>query len=67
MLGETSDEDEDSAPIAGRPNTLSMDRTTSAVVSYLPCAGDAPRARARDYLRAPKAPSRTAVVGFVHQ
>ena len=54
-------EDEDSAPIAGRPNTLSMARTTAAVVSTSPCAEDAPRARL--FAR----PSRRAVVGVVHQ
>ena len=53
-------EDEDSAPIAGRPNTLSMARTTAAVVSTSPCAEDAPRARL--FAR----PSRRAVAGVVH-
>jgi len=42
--GETGDDDEDSAPSAGRPTSLSMGRTTSAVVSTSPCAEDAPRA-----------------------
>ena len=59
--GEMSDDDEDSAPSAGRPNTLSMARTTAAVVSTSPCAEDAPRARLA------ARPSRSAVVGFVHQ
>ena len=36
--GETGDDDEESAPIAGRPDTLSMGRTTAADVSTSPCA-----------------------------